>query len=67
MRLIGLLFAFACPALAQDTPGPFARFELASEPVLADPHDLAIGPDGRLYVADKFGARIAVFEPEPLS
>lgn len=56
----------ATPALAQDAPGPFASFDLASEAVLADPHDLAIGPDGRLYVADKFGARIAVFDPDTL-
>ena len=56
----------ASAAQAQDAPGPFASFDLASEPVLADPHDLAIGPDGRLYVADKFGARIAVFDPDTL-
>ena len=49
---------------AQDVP--FAAFDLASEPVLNDPHDLAFGPDGRLYVADKFGARIAVFDPDTL-
>lgn len=66
MRLFIVLIAFACPVLAQDVPGPFASFDLASEPVLADPHDLAMGPDGRLYVADKFGARIAVFDPETL-
>lgn len=66
MRLIIFLIALACPAVAQDAPGPFASFDLASEPVLADPHDLAIGPDGRLYVADKFGSRIAVFDPETL-
>lgn len=58
--------SLTCPAFAQDAPGPFASFDLASEPVLADPHDLAIGPDGRLYVADKFGARIAVFDPDTL-
>lgn len=66
MRLTLLLAMLATPALAQDAPGPFASFDLASAPVLADPHDLAIGPDGRLYVADKFGARIAVFDPETL-
>ena len=54
----------ACPAFAEDAP--FASFDKASEPVLNDPHDLAFGPDGRLYVADKFGARIAVFDPETL-
>lgn len=66
MRLMAPLVFMAFPALAQDAPGPFASFDLASEAVLADPHDLAIGPDGRLYVADKFGARIAVFDPDTL-
>lgn len=66
MRLLAPLVFMAFPALAQDAPGPFASFDLASEAVLADPHDLAIGPDGRLYVADKFGARIAVFDPDTL-
>lgn len=66
MKHLALLLGLAAPALAQEAPGPFASFDLASEAVLADPHDLAIGPDGRLYVADKFGARIAVFDPETL-
>lgn len=66
MRHLLILICLTCPAVAQDAPGPFASFDLASEPVLADPHDLAIGPDGRLYVADKFGARIAVFDPDTL-
>lgn len=61
-----MMFAVS-PVLAQDSaPGPFASFDRASEAVLADPHDLAIGPDGRLYVADKFGARIAVLDAETL-
>lgn len=66
LRATLLLVLAAHAATAQDGPRPFASFDLASEPVLADPHDLAIGPDGRLYVADKFGARIAVFDPETL-
>ncbi|NNE89505.1 MAG: hypothetical protein HKN27_15660 [Silicimonas sp.] len=65
MRTLIFLCLSALPALAQE-PGPFASFDRASEPVLADPHDLAIGPDGRLYVADKFGARIAVLDAETL-
>ena len=65
MRALLALACLATPALAQEAP-PFASFDLASEPVLADPHDLALGPDGRLYVADKFGSRIAVFDPETL-
>jgi streptogramin lyase len=53
-------------AHAQQANRPFAAFDLAGPPVLNDPHDLAFGPDGRLYVADKFGARIAVLDPESL-
>ncbi|MFT5000729.1 MAG: DNA-binding beta-propeller fold protein YncE, partial [Planctomycetota bacterium] len=41
---------------------PFAAFDKASAPELNDPHDLTIGPDGRLYVADKFGDRIVVMD-----
>ncbi len=67
MRRFLLLFLLVSPVFAvADKPQPFASFDLASEPVLADPHDLEIGPDGRLYVADKFGSRIAVFDPETL-
>jgi DNA-binding beta-propeller fold protein YncE len=54
----------ATPPAAADTP--FATFERASEAVLADPHDLAIGPDGRLYVADKFASRIAILDADTL-
>jgi len=63
-----LLFAVIAPfaADAQEAVRPFAAFELAGPPVLNDPHDLAIGPDGRLYVADKFGSRIAVLDTETL-
>ena len=65
-RWIAITVIAASPALAQDAPGPFASFDTASEAVLADPHDLAIGPDGRLYVADKFANRVAVFDPDTL-
>ncbi|MDJ0639567.1 MAG: NHL repeat-containing protein [Paracoccaceae bacterium] len=64
-RAIAFAVLISLPAQAEEAP-PFASFDLASEPVLADPHDLEIGPDGRLYVADKFGARVAVFDPETL-
>ncbi len=53
-------------ALPQQALGPFAAFDLGGPSVLNDPHDLAFGPDGRLYVADKFGSRIAVLDPETL-
>ncbi len=58
-----VLLALALPAQAQ---APFAIFERASEAVLHDPHDLTIGPDGRLYVADKFAGEVAVMDPDTL-
>lgn len=66
--LFVLLIVFVSPFTghAQDTVRPFAAFDLAGPSVLNDPHDLAIGPDGRLYVADKFGSRIAVLDTETL-
>ena len=69
MRLlfVALMVIFGAPIHAQDVgSAPFAAFDLASAPVLNDPHDLEIGPDGRLYVADKFGARIVVMDPDTL-
>jgi DNA-binding beta-propeller fold protein YncE len=66
MRLAVFLTLCLCgPGFAEDAQ-PFAAFDGASAPVLNDPHDLAFGPDGRLYVADKFGDRIVVFDPETL-
>jgi DNA-binding beta-propeller fold protein YncE len=57
-------------ALSQTLPLPetlpFATFDKASEPFLSDPHDLTIGPDGRLYVADKFANRVAILDRETL-
>lgn len=61
-----LAIGAAQTAQAQDAPAPFATFHSASEAILNDPHDLAFGPDGRLHVADKFGSRIAVLDPETL-
>jgi len=58
-----LLFVFLVCMLASPLSAQqFASFDKASEPVLNDPHDLTIGPDGRLYVADKFGDRIVVMD-----
>ncbi len=64
MRLILILWLVfgASTSLAQ----PFAAFDKASKAELNDPHDLTIGPDGRLYVADKFGDRIVIMDPETL-
>lgn len=65
--LIPIVLALvATAANSQEQPGAFASFDLAGPPVLNDPHDLAFGPDNRLYVADKFGAQIAVLDPETL-
>jgi len=62
-----LLFVFLVCMLASPLSAQqFASFDKASEPVLNDPHDLTIGPDGRLYVADKFGDRIVVMDAETL-
>ena len=64
--LLGLMGALPCVVWAQDQPPMFATFDLASKAVLNDPHDLAIGPDGNVYVADKFGSQIVVLDPETL-
>jgi len=61
-----MVFVQARLGLAQAQPQPFAAFDRASLPVLNDPHDLTIGPDGRLYVADKFGDRVVVMDPKTL-
>ena len=64
-RIAGLvLLVFWAQVAPAQTP--FASFDKASESVLNDPHDLEIGPDGNLYIADKFGARIVVMDPESL-
>ncbi|MFK7754373.1 MAG: hypothetical protein AB8B51_17720 [Sedimentitalea sp.] len=59
--LLGLFWAQS--AIAQSA---FATFDRASEAFLSDPHDLAIGPDGHLYVADKFANRIVILDSETL-
>ena len=69
MRLlfVALLIILGAPIRAQNaSTAPFAAFDLASAPVLNDPHDLEIGLDGRLYIADKFGARIVIMDPDTL-
>lgn len=60
------LLALALLSLPAAAGGPFASFDAASAPVLSNPHDLVIGPDGRLYVADLGHDRIAVMDPQTL-
>lgn len=61
-----LALLWATMAHAQSQTPPFAAFDKASEASFFDPHDLAIGPDGDLYVADKNGARIVVLDNQTL-
>lgn len=64
---LAMLVLLADPAsAAEHLAGPFAGFEHASGPVLSNPHDLAFGPDGQLYVADLGHDRIAIIDPETL-
>lgn len=64
--LLLLFMVMGFPASAQNNPRPFATFDRAGPAVLNDPHDLAFGPDGRLYVADKFNSRITVLDPDTM-
>ncbi|MEM7269420.1 MAG: hypothetical protein AAF401_09215 [Pseudomonadota bacterium] len=66
VRLFSILLLLAATAASAQTPGPFATFDAASGPVLNGPQDLAMGPDGLLYIADKFADRITVMDPETL-
>ena len=66
MLRLALTFVLAAQvASAQDMP-TFASFHSASEALLSDPHDLTFGPDGNLYIADKFANRVVVMDPETL-
>ncbi|WP_108837159.1 NHL repeat-containing protein [Tateyamaria sp. Alg231-49] len=66
--LLRIVFAFLLlsTSLHAQQAGPFASFVGASAPVLNDPHDLAFGPDGHLYIADKFANRVAIMDPDTL-
>lgn len=65
LRFALTILVLATPALAQE-PQPFASYVGASEPLLHDPHDLAFGPDGNLYIADKFANRVVLMSPDTL-
>lgn len=65
LRAICIFAMFCGPVLAQEAP-PFATYVSASEAILSDPHDLAFGPDGKLYIADKFANRVAIMDPDTL-
>jgi len=62
----GLILLLCVDPGSAQQPGAFAAFEIASEAVLDDPHDLAIGPDKLLYVANKFAGEITVLDPDTL-
>lgn len=66
MRYISMCFLLSIASAADAQDRPFATFDLASDAVLNDPHDVEIGPDGNLYIADKFGDRVVVMDPETL-
>ena len=53
LRLAIAMILLSTSTFAQES-APFASFVGASDSVLNDPHDLAFGPDGNLYIADKF-------------
>lgn len=67
MRYLACAICMFATSLHAQQVGPFASFVGASDPVLNDPHDLAFGPDGNLYIADKFANRIVVMDPETLA
>jgi len=59
-----LLFFLAGPLQAEIS----AIFVQASQPILSNPHDLKLSPDGRyLFVADVGNNRIAILDPETLA
>lgn len=64
-RILLAMLLFAAAAQSQEAP-PFASFVGASDPVLNDPHDLTFGPDGNLYIADKFANRVVLMNPDTL-
>ena len=64
-RLAIAMLLLPTSTVAQES-APFASFVAASDPVLNDPHDLAFGPDGNLYIADKFANQVAIMDPDTL-
>lgn len=64
--VFGIATLLILPLRAEE-PAPFASFDRASPPVLANPHDLALGPDGKLHVSDVGNGRIAVLDPHTLA
>jgi DNA-binding beta-propeller fold protein YncE len=65
LRSVFALLLTSHLAVADEAP-PFASYVDASEPVLNAPHDLAFGPDGNLYIADKFANRVVIMNPDTL-
>ncbi len=63
--VIALLFTLVTGPLQAEISATFAH---ASEPILSNPHDLKLAPDGRyLFVADVGNNRIAILDPETLT
>jgi len=59
-----LLFFLTGPLQAEIS----ARFVQASQPIMSNPHDLKLSPDGRyLFVADVGNNRITILDPETLA
>ncbi len=64
--LTALPLAMTAIAGSTQSPGPFAAFDAASDAVLGNPHGLAFGPDGLLYVSDVDNNRVAVMDADSL-
>ncbi len=64
MRILTALAA--ATAFGAQAAEPFAAFDAASEPILGNPHDVKLGPDGMLYVSDVDRNRVAVLDPSSL-
>ena len=66
LRLFVVALIFALSGIV-NAASLTARFELASETFLRNPHDLKLSPDGKfLYVADVGRNQVTILDPESL-